>query len=34
MYFGYGDLLVAVRAQLLVVCDSLCVFNDDRVGGD
>ena len=32
MYFGTSDVLVAVRTQFLVVCDSLCVFNYELVG--
>jgi len=34
MYFYSGGLLVAIQAQDLVACDSLCVFNGDLVGVD
>jgi len=33
MYFGTGGLLVAILTQILVVCDSLCIFNGELVGG-
>ena len=32
MCFGASDFLVAVRTQLLIVCDSLCVSNYELVG--
>jgi len=34
MYFSSSGLLVAVRAEFLVVRDTLCVFNGELMGGN